>query len=179
MQCYSDFASRVLLRDDLLRELTPSRSADPELFERIIAADDELIAGGKTVGDETMFSLVRGALLYAVDALAQTHALVQKVNSDEAAYWHGMVHRREGDFDNARYWFRRAGTLAFFPALHRAAAEHSPTMSRQQNWDAYLVTGQCEQVRFGADDLTAELLKLQRTEFEVLFDYCWRRSGLT
>jgi hypothetical protein len=49
-------------------------------------------------------------------------------------------------------------------------------MARQSSWDPYLFTGQCEQARFGAEELVAEMAKLQRAEFEVLFDYCWRQS---
>ncbi len=179
MQSYSDFVDRVLIREDLLRNLQPSEPSDREALRRILAADDQLIAGGKAVGNTKMFALVRGGLLYAVDGIEQAHPIFQKAESDEGSYWHGMVHRREGDFDNARYWFRRAGTLACFAALHGAAARHSPTMARQPNWDAYLFTDECEQARFGAEELTPELAKLQRVEFNSLFDYCWRQSGLT
>ena len=84
----------------------------------------------------------------------------------------------KGDFDNARYWFRRAGTLGCSGALHRAASEVSADMARQPAWDAYLFTGQCEQARHGAEELLPELVKLQQIEFETLFDYSWRQSGL-
>ena len=49
--------------------------------------------------------------------------------------------RREGDFDNARYWFRRSGTLPVFDALHSRAAEYSADMGKQLSWDPYLFTG--------------------------------------
>lgn len=37
------------------------------------------------------------------------HALVQDDPSPEAAWIHAHLHRVEGDLDNARYWYRRAG----------------------------------------------------------------------
>ena len=37
------------------------------------------------------------------------HELVQKEDSPLAAWLHGIVHTLEGDLDNARYWYRRAG----------------------------------------------------------------------
>jgi hypothetical protein len=37
------------------------------------------------------------------------HEIVQKMESAEAYWLHGIVHMMEGDVDNARYWYRRAG----------------------------------------------------------------------
>jgi hypothetical protein len=116
-------------------------------------------------------------LFYAVDALDAGHKLFQDAAGDLGSYWHGMIHRREGDFDNARYWFRRCGTLGCFAALHRDASAVSPDMARQSAWDPYLFTGQCEQARFGAEELLPELVKLQRLEFAALFDYSWQKTG--
>jgi hypothetical protein len=60
---------------------------------------------------EIDWKLVKGGLLYASNLLAAAHSIFQEVDSQEGAYWHGMLHRREGDFDNARYWLRRAGRV--------------------------------------------------------------------
>src|SRR4051795_10421415 len=86
------------------------------------------------ISNGRVFALVRGGLLYAVDAIHEAHTIFQDNNGDLAAYWHGMMHRREGDFDNARYWFRRAGTQPFFATAHSAAAAHSADMARQSSW---------------------------------------------
>ncbi len=37
------------------------------------------------------------------------HEMVQKMDSIEARWLHGIVHMIEGDVDNARYWYGRAG----------------------------------------------------------------------
>jgi hypothetical protein len=37
------------------------------------------------------------------------HEIVQKDESIMAAWLHGIVHTLEGDLDNARYWYHRAG----------------------------------------------------------------------
>ncbi|HYS93192.1 MAG TPA: hypothetical protein VEL48_07155 [Candidatus Acidoferrales bacterium] len=37
------------------------------------------------------------------------HEIVQGDKSNLAAWLHGIVHTLEGDLDNARYWYRRAG----------------------------------------------------------------------
>ena len=49
------------------------------------------------------------------------HAIVQNDKSELAAWLHGIVHTLEGDLDNARYWYRRAGRA--FPGPEGVAAE--------------------------------------------------------
>lgn len=44
------------------------------------------------------------------------HPVVQDLEDATASWLHALVHRLEGDLDNARYWYRRAGRT-FDPAL--------------------------------------------------------------
>ncbi len=38
------------------------------------------------------------------------HAIVEEHDGDRTAAWiHAVVHRMEGDLDNARYWYGRCG----------------------------------------------------------------------
>jgi hypothetical protein len=37
------------------------------------------------------------------------HGLVQDLDDPVACRIHGLVHRIEGDLDNSRYWYERAG----------------------------------------------------------------------
>lgn len=174
MKTYSDFVDRVFLQEDLLKKLIPGEPLDYELVRRIQSAEDAAIAGDRPLKNAEMFALVRGGLLYAVDGIHEAHTIFQDAKGDLGSYWHGMMHRREGDFDNARYWFRRSGVLPVFSEMHRAASGTSAVQARQSNWDPYLFTGECEQARFGETESLKELVALQRIEFEVLFDYCWR-----
>lgn len=48
------------------------------------------------------------------------HTIVQAHDDAGACWLHALVHRLEGDLDNARYWYRRAGR-AFDPELTVAA----------------------------------------------------------
>lgn len=176
MKRYSDIVDRIFREEDLLKKLIPQGLLTPAAMSGLRVATEEEISGGRTVSDHAMFALVRAGLFYALDALAECHAIVQAIPGDESAYWHGMIHRREGDFDNARYWFRRTGVLPVFDELHGEAGRVSPHMAAQMNWDPYLFTGLCEQEKYGEKSLRDELVKLQRIEFEVVFDYVWRRS---
>ena len=147
MKRYADFVDRILSREDLLKKLLVSETADYEIARRVRDAEDSALTGGAAIGDPGAFALVRGGLLYALDAIHDAHVFFQDAKSDLGSYWHGMMHRREGDFDNARYWFRRAGVLPAFAAMHRAASADLPLMAKQPNWDPYLARGR---VRAGA-----------------------------
>jgi hypothetical protein len=176
MNRYSEFIDRLLLNPDLLGKLTTGEPLEWDLPGKIREATGATLAGEKQIGDAKTFALIRGALFYAVDDLDSAHRIFQGNSSDLGSYWHGMMHRREGDFDNARYWFRRAGRLPIFDRMHGEAAAFSPTMAKQLSWDAYLLTGMCEQAKHGDTEAIPECVRLQRVEFEQLLDYCWRQS---
>ncbi len=41
------------------------------------------------------------------DALDRSHAISQAIASETGSFWHAIMHRREGDFSNAKYWYAR------------------------------------------------------------------------
>ena len=53
--------------------------------------------------------LIAALELLDADNWDAAHAAVQDDPSPEAAWVHAHLHRVEGDFDNAGYWYRRAG----------------------------------------------------------------------
>jgi hypothetical protein len=55
-------------------------------------------------------TLVESALWLLAGELERSHVISQSYESAEGSFWHGIMHRREGDFGNATYWFRRVGS---------------------------------------------------------------------
>ena len=49
----------------------------------------------------------------------RSHSISQDLPSREGSFLHGIMHRREGDFGNAKYWFRRVGDHCLFEQLRR------------------------------------------------------------
>ncbi|MBX3745754.1 MAG: hypothetical protein KF833_10650 [Verrucomicrobiae bacterium] len=50
------------------------------------------------------------------------HGLVQDLAGGDAAWVHGIIHRREPDYSNARYWFHRVGSHGLLERLAEGAA---------------------------------------------------------
>jgi hypothetical protein len=174
MNEYSPLVNELLAEEDLLLRLRPTEPGHPDALRRVRTATEKELTGGAVLAAASYTPLIRAGLLYVYDAIDEAHRIIQDVETDEGSYWHGMVHRREGDFENARYWFRRTGKLKVFAEMHVRAASVSSLMGRQENWDPYVLVGQCEQARFGGDVNQKELVALQRIEFEVMFDHLWR-----
>lgn len=87
-------------------EMSPLNRA---MADEIRKMSDHEVSGGSDLVHGT--SLIRGVLWYAVDALDEAHEVFQAESGFLGAYCHGMMHRREGDFWNANYWFRSAGKI--------------------------------------------------------------------
>jgi hypothetical protein len=46
------------------------------------------------------------------------HSIAQEIETPDAAWVHGYLHRKEGDTSNASYWYRRAGRPVFDGSVH-------------------------------------------------------------
>lgn len=64
--------------------------------------------------------LARALALLAAGKWQEAHQIVQREESALAAWLHGIVHILEGDLDNARGWYRRAGRPFPDPGAARA-----------------------------------------------------------
>lgn len=97
--------------------------------------------------------LAAGLWLY-VDNLDRSHTVSQSLNDSTGSFWHGIMHRREGDFANSHYWMRKA---AGHPVL-RLHPELDPNA---------LID---EVAAASGDD--ESLATKQRMEWQALFEWC-------
>ncbi len=123
---------------------------------------------------------VAGLWLYH-DFLDESHEISQSLSGSTGSYWHGIMHRREPDAANAKYWFRQVGRHEIFPRLLTAAREIVPDDSqeladvvRADAWDPFLFIDRCEAARGVESTLAASCRQVQLLEWQLLFDFCWR-----
>ena len=141
-----------------LGEICPARENKGEQVQRISVLSLSELVEGQPVFCNCSLELIRGGLFYAIDALSAAHEIFQKDSSALGSYWHGMMHRREGDFGNACYWFRTAGKI--------------PALADWPEFDQVSFTMRCSRSR-GADP---DLVATQRKEWEELMRFCLNQA---
>jgi hypothetical protein len=72
-----------------------------------VTTGDLLAPHRVTSEDDAM--LVKAALYLKHGFLDDSHRLAQRVKTSTGSYWHGIMHRHEGDIGNSHYWYDRTG----------------------------------------------------------------------
>ena len=98
------------------------------------------------------------ALWLLVDELDKSHVISQGIDDPTGSFWHGIMHRREGDFSNAHHWFRKVG-------------KH-PAMQQIEGYDAHQFIDDVEAAGTDAESL----VELQRREWQILFAWCSQQA---
>jgi hypothetical protein len=112
-----------------------------------------------------------------------SHAISQNIDTPSGSFWHGVMHRRERDFSNAKYWFRRVGSHEVFAELgkhvvaigadasSRALAER---IAPHGQFDPYAMVDACQAAIRQGGIAEAYCRRLQQAEWELLFAHCYR-----
>jgi hypothetical protein len=118
------------------------------------------------------------------DFLDESHKISQSIEDPNGSYWHAILHRREGDFSNAKYWFRRVGLHPIYPSLADWARRHA-TVNRDKYiidavssdpWNPNWFVNLCAAATAGRPGIEGFCRTVQTFECLRLFDYCYHRA---
>lgn len=94
-----------------MRLFTPENPPFLDLTQRADTLSVHAIREHARPAGSTEESVATGVLFLWHDHWEQAHEIAQSREGERNHdFLHGILHRREGDFGNAGYWFRNAGT---------------------------------------------------------------------
>jgi len=140
--------TNVLPLDQAMALLTPRSGPTAEI---------RLLAEQVTSSLSGFPSLRAGIWLY-VDDLDRSHSISQNLSSAEGALWHAVMHRREGDFWNSKYWLRQAGDLSVLEAVYGDPFEFVDCVQKDHQ------------------NNPAQLVDFQRKEWAALYQSCYTNA---
>lgn len=132
------------------------------------------------VKDQPMAQCCIAGILLLHNYLEESHEICQEIESKTGSYWHALMHRREPDFSNAKYWFRQVRNhpvwINLCPAAQELVSKHDADgatdfLKNQDEWNPFKFVDLCESALgsgIGREQLCREI---QMREWQLLFDY--------
>lgn len=100
--------------------------------------------------------------------LEQSHSYSQELPCRNGSFWHGIMHRREGDFGNSKYWFRKVGDHPVFDQLAEVTGGAYE--------DPFEFVDECSRaVRKKNSDAYQSCMLAQWAEWQALMVHCMTR----
>jgi len=177
-------AFAALLKEERLNALGPGQP-NTDALDLLKSLSAGQAFAPQAVQDRTMAAACLAGLWLYHDYLDESHAISQGIATATGSYWHSILHRREPDAWNSKYWLDRTGRHPVFPALREAARllaegeEERPEtrfLLEQDTWDPYRFVDLCEACRTGKSTGEGLCRRIQREEWRLLFDYSYRHA---
>lgn len=161
----------ILLKEAKRPSLTVEPS-NPQLAEWLQETPD---LGQPPTVNELAFRCCKSGLWLIAGDLDQSHSISQELKHVDGGYWHGLMHRREGDFWNAKYWFKQIKQHAVYPQLATISSQRFDSLAvhPQIGWNPAKFVDLCEQAVGRGKVRHQECTDLAWVETQLLLAHCW------
>jgi hypothetical protein len=128
----------------------------------------ERLRGGVEAAARELLPACAAGLWLLFDFLDESHAISQDLHTPDGSFWHAVMHRREPDAWNSKYWFRRVGRHPVLDRLREQAPALGYTFTTPEAFVDF-----CDQAR-GTGSAEEEVARrVQLLEWQLLFDHCF------
>jgi hypothetical protein len=167
-----------LLATPELAPLGPGPRPGVQAESTLNRALDEVLKTTKLTRERPQ--LIRSLVLLWHDHLDSAHSIAQSIENADGAFVHGIMHRREPDYGNAAYWFRRVGKHPAFSEIAKQATTAldatdialPDALVRDGDWEPFAFINACEKATRNSAKATVTLLQeLQKIETSVLLGH--------
>ena len=146
---------------------------------------EQLLASGNVKREADGEAMLAGLWLWH-DWLDESHTISQGLHGATGSFWHAIMHRREGDFSNSKYWYARCADHPILPSLNAQAsailnplpADKSILRLTAHGWNPNAFVDFVEELHDRPNDPRHRIaVALQRLEWRVLFEHCSRAAA--
>lgn len=152
---------------------TPNKQIPPATLQQ------KLFAHTPTNNSLAQLAFTAGILLWQ-NELEASHEVSQNLHQCEGSFWHGIMHRREPDYSNAKYWFAKVGKHPVYEELLSWTQTNLPEtatwLGLSQTWDANLLVDGCRQAAKTSHQHHASLQLICAAEALLLLDHCYQQA---
>jgi len=183
----SPFARQILSIDieNSYRRLVAGGDGNTEARKLLSTVTAKQMISGLLRSEDEANAMLAGLWLWH-DWLDESHHISQSLNSATGSFWHAIMHRREGDFSNSKYWYARCqshpvlGQMANNASqiLHSLPADKAFLRLMSGGWNPNAFVDLVESVV--SDEKSqkhATAISLQQLEWRLLFDHCTRAAA--
>ena len=162
-----------VIKDLFYTNSLPSLGSEKRNDSLDLTKCEDLIENALEFTSTEQQALIRSALLLWHDHLEASHEISQCLNSKDGCFLHALMHRREPDFPNAKYWLNRTGQYEAYSEIASRSKillieESLPNLFTDE-WNPYAMVDSVEHAKPNTQTYNT-LQKIQQIEMEIFIE---------
>jgi hypothetical protein len=173
-------ATLLQSRPDAYQKLVV-RGGTPDFARKLLAGvEPRQLVTLPIVNAQDASAMLAGFWLWH-DALDECHQIVQDLIGPTGSFWHAIMHRREGDFSNAKYWYARCAdhralrliSAMALDVIGRHTTDKSLLRIAAGEYNPDALVDLVEEIHAQPDDPRHQAaVRIQQMEWKALFHHC-------